>query len=305
MARWWEKWEGRLESELRALDAAGIPYTLDVEAQRLGFIRLALLMETEIGQVELTAFYPEHYPYFRVQVSAPTLELRHHQNPFAKNLCLLGRRTHFWNPSQTLASLVVEQMPKLLVAAEADAPPEDGLEAQQGEPVSEYFPYQPSAMVIVQSDWTIPDEHRHGTLTIATEGSTGGPGSGLLRGVVSEIRDSAGKTIVSADARLLRPYAGPVVKAVWVRASQIGRSCKQEEVYQALVDDLPALSRIVPPNTTAHGYLRVIGALFDEETAYRRTSDGWLFACRLSPIRTQKRGSTGGGGLANRKKKKR
>ncbi len=305
MAKWWEIWEGRLDKELRALDVAGISHTLDEEARERGVIRLALVVETGSGPIDLTAVYPVHFPYFRVHVSAPALDLSHHQNPFEKNLCLLGRRTHYWNPSNTLAGLLLEQFPKLLVAAAAQSPPEDGLEAKQGEPVSEYFPYYPRSMVLVQSDWVIPAELRHGTLTIATEGSPRGQLSGLLRGVVSEVRDPAGKVIVSADPRLLRPYAGPTVKASWVRSAEIGKSCNQDVVYSSLIEELPPLFRIPPANTTVDGCLRVIGALFDEETAYRRTSDGWIFVCLVSPANGEKRQGGGPRGFSRAKHKKR
>jgi hypothetical protein len=305
VALWWEKWEGRLEKELQALQDAGIRHTLDEDAKQQGFIRLALDMDAGTGPLELTAVYPEHYPYFRVVVTAPTLDLHHHQHPFQKNLCLLGRRTHYWNPSDTLASLLVEQLPKLLNAAGSDTPPDRGLEAEQGEPVSEYFQYEPKAMVIVQSDWVIPEEHLHGTMMIATEGMAGSPTSVLLRGVVSEIRDANGNIVATADPRLVRPYAGPVVKASWVRATQVGASDKQDEVYQSLVNQLPALSRIVPANTTPQGSLRIIGGLFQEETAYRRTSDGWIFVCRVSPNLVARRATTGGKGTSKSKRNKR
>src|SRR5579864_9007258 len=58
---------------------------------------LDLLVDTDdVGPVELRAEFPDFYPYVRPEVYATTLDLERHQNPFGKNLCLLGRRSDVW-----------------------------------------------------------------------------------------------------------------------------------------------------------------------------------------------------------------
>ena len=73
---------------------------------------LALDVSVNLGQdtLQLVAKYPDSYPYLRVEVYAPTLSLRWHQNPYAKNLCLLGRHSDAWSIDDTLAGVLTSQL---------------------------------------------------------------------------------------------------------------------------------------------------------------------------------------------------
>ena len=91
---WWVHQPGRYEYELAQLDAAGIDYSIDEVARAEGILRLDLNIPSEEGQpLKLQATFPDLYPYFRFEIRAPEIDLPHHQNPFSKNLCLLGRST--------------------------------------------------------------------------------------------------------------------------------------------------------------------------------------------------------------------
>ena len=146
-----------MEQELKALDALGVKWETDEEAQAQRILRLRLRIEqdnphfaTGIDQhLNLVVVFPDLYPFFRPEVFAADLNLPRHQGPFNKALCLIPRSTEFWGPETTLAehltSQLVKTIAKGMVTEEAiiKADPEE-----QAEPVSEYFPFAPEAPII-------------------------------------------------------------------------------------------------------------------------------------------------------------
>lgn len=108
---WWDLWPGRLEYELAALDAAGIRYERDARALARGKIALRLKVPLGSEVLNIEAKFPEVYPYTRFELFAPGLNLPHHQNPFSKSLCLIGRATRNWNVDDTLAQFIQNRLP--------------------------------------------------------------------------------------------------------------------------------------------------------------------------------------------------
>jgi len=168
---WWQRWPGRLEYELKALDEAGIKYDLDGQAfSKENFLRLRLHFPCDGKIVILYAIFPPLYPFFRPEVFANPGTFPRHQNPIEGNLCLLGRRSQNWDSDSTLADLVKNQFPRLQHAALTKNKIErESLEEAVGEPVTTYFPYRPGSMVIVDSSKQVPLEHESGGLTVVVE----------------------------------------------------------------------------------------------------------------------------------------
>ena len=164
---WWDAYPGRLEEELRCLDEAGILYTRDESAWAKGVLRLDLSMQCGEETVRLRATYPELYPIFRVEVEAADLHLDHHQNPFGKNLCLMGRSTDLWHTNVTLASLLTDKLPIVLKTGRShDISEVTRLEEHQAEPFADYFTYPPGASVVVAGNFEIPLDITSGTLLL-------------------------------------------------------------------------------------------------------------------------------------------
>lgn len=282
---WWEKWSGRLDHELQTLDAAGIHWTIDQESQRRGVMRLHLTATVEDTEVALVATFPESYPYFRAELTAPELELPHHQNPFAKNLCLLGRRTHYWDTDVTVAEVLRERLPLVLRAGVADSKEQAaGIEQQQGEPFSNYYTYAPS-MIIVQSDWSIPSEHRYGRFAVATDAPPGQRPATAVRGVMTKLFGEKGEVIAEADAAFNAAFLGRELKGVWVRR-QSPIVANDGTFINEVVASLPP-HMVAQPYHVADGWLRIWGVLFPEEVAHRSNGDGWVFACGFDKQRPQ------------------
>lgn len=308
MTLWYEQYQERLEYELRELECAGVPYEVDDKAKQDGYIVLRLIVDVGGEKIPLIVHYPDLYPYFRFHVIAPELELKHHQNPIIKNLCLLGRRTHEWNISDTIAGLLKSQLPRVLHAARsapADIAP--GEEVPQGEPYTAYYPCQPGAMLIVQSDWQIPSECDSGTLIINTEASGRGIPTAIIRGIVAEVHDENGDLVAQVDPKLKLPYTGKKLRTVWVRVPSLPATDSPDEHMTYLKERLPpklrrAQDHAVYYDVAQKAYLDIVGALVEEETGYHEKGDGWIFTCQLK--RKVKANNSAAGGR-NRSKKKR
>ena len=157
---WWNRFPGRLEAEERALAADGIVVRRDERAFRRGVLRLELTLPKDRWLTdELVAVYPDTFPFLRPEVSAPNIRLPRHQNPFKRNLCLLGRDTGYWIPSTTLAELLASQLPLLRRSLETDdIETVAGIEDPQGEPISAFLEYEPDSVVMIDSSWQLPVE---------------------------------------------------------------------------------------------------------------------------------------------------
>lgn len=283
MTVWWEKWPGRLERELADLDAAGIKYARDEAQFSQGIACLDLQMPIADGETTpLKVVFPDLYPYFRFEVYAPELDLPYHQNPFEKNLCLLGRRTHFWNPHDTLAGILTQQLPSVIQTAHSSTKEEvAGLEQEQAEPFSDHYPYAPN-VAMVQSDWSIPSDVKYGSLLIGTSA----PASMReFRGPVVEIRGGQG-VLWAADKPLRDAFQGKQLQASWARVSA---PLKDANSF-ALIKTLLAMHSSMPeakPNHVTDGWLCIWGVLFPEEIRHRQLGEGWVFLCASSKNRDE------------------
>ena len=101
----------------------GINFEQRAEDFARGILVLDFIVPIENdAPIALVAAFPDLYPYVRPEVYAPALDLARHQNPFGKNLCLLGRRSDAWLPEMTLADLIREQLAKVPPTRNRDAP---------------------------------------------------------------------------------------------------------------------------------------------------------------------------------------
>src|SRR5688572_6916622 len=105
METWWTRYPERLDLELQALSDAGIPFSPIQESISQGRYALSLSPTVDGETIKLIATFPDLYPFFRFEVSAPELDLKHHQNPFTKGLCLIGRSSDNWSTEFLLADL--------------------------------------------------------------------------------------------------------------------------------------------------------------------------------------------------------
>src|SRR5712664_2205466 len=204
MALWWDRYPERLEAELQALGAAGIRCEPVVESIRRGIYQLKVWPMIDGQPVELIVTFPDHYPFFRFEIAAPSLALDHHQQPFAKILCFIGRETFWWNTTDTVAGFLSERLCHVIRAGMTnDLSIAAPLEQARGEPFSDYYPYA-FAICHVDSSWTIPASSRSGAITLGfLDYFIMGPEEPpCLQAVVLRVNDEQGREVAAAPAVL-------------------------------------------------------------------------------------------------------
>ena len=280
LKRWWERWPGRFEYEREALEAAGIPYKLDHEALSKGIVKLRLTPTVNGGTLNLVAVFPDVYPYTRFEVYAPNLDLEHHQHPFSKNLCLIGRATWNWRIRDTLAEFIKTRFSDVLKAAWSnDSRVVAELEEHQGEPFGDYYTYLKDAIVLVDSSWSIDPAFRSGELLIGVGEQTGS----VLRGAILEVRNVNGSVLAKADPALTLLYPKRI-RGRWLRLQKPLREEDPNRFLAALTTENPRLERLLWQPVKGCR-VDVIGAVFPEEVGWRQASDGWVFAIRAEELK--------------------
>lgn len=278
MKPWWEIWPGRLEAEYEALTAASLPFEVDQAALEKGILRLRVEYPLGAQRVSLVATFPDHYPYFRFEVAAPELSLRHHQHLFGKNLCLMGRATDNWRTRDTLASVLVEQLSTVLETGQSDDRISvAGREEAQAEPFEAYIAY-PESVLMVQSDWAIPKEVSRGFLKIGAAADSAPPYEKLLRGVVLEVQDDRHQILAKADTAYAA-FSDQVFMGRWMRSNE-RLTVREPKELLSRIPQLDTGGYYIQPNRVPGGFLRVFGLLHPDEVArYREIDEAWFFVC--------------------------
>ncbi len=267
---WWERWPNILEFELAELKKNGIEYDFNTTAFEKGELVLNLAVKINGKPLKLKACFPDLYPLFRFEVYAPDLDLEKHQNPFEKNLCLIGRSSANWNQNEdTLAKFITEQLPKLLESAQDG---NENLEEKQGEPFSEYYPSS-GGMVLIDSAWHVDSKANQGTIMIGMDRIFG-----IHRIAVTEIKDSAGGILARSSPAIERIYPEKI-EIEWVRSKEPLKIGNAESFFQIVAKEFPAIRqdswKYYDPRSKTHH--NIIGILFPEEVKYKTFEDGWVF----------------------------
>lgn len=279
MDPWWDRWPGLLEDELEALEREGFSYEPDEDARNQhGIIRLRVRAQVQGEEQDLIVTYPDLYPYFRFEIQAPGLELQHHQNPFNSALCLIGRATENWEVDDTLAAFLKERLDLTVEAGSSeDVRHVDPIEEHQAEPVTDFYPYERGAVLLVDSAWTLPAES--GEFAIGLE-RTNPPA--LVRGAVLDVFDSS-RTVIASAAPKLRDLYPIAVRGRWVRSPEPVREGETTRFLDRLVNLRSDLARPMWQNVGA-ARLDIAAAVFPEEVGWREHGEAWTFIVRFRQL---------------------
>lgn len=285
---WWVDRPGTFHEELTALDRAGIDYKVREDLKAQGILQIDATVDVGGEQVEVEVVYPDLYPYFRFEVFAPGLELPRHQNPFLKNLCLIGRSTDNWDTDATAAQFLIDQLPKVLTAGRAPIGKSPVAEIPQGEPLSAYYGGQDGAMFLIDSAWSIPADHERGWMKIGLDRARVATISGMgieapvIRGVVAEIQAYDHSVLAEADPALVASVADPQwVLGRWVRISPppaVGQPPNGMNNLNQAIDRAWGAGGHKERYNGDH--IEIAGVLFDEELTEGNFGDGWIFHVR-------------------------
>ena len=277
MRPWFERDSALLERELAAFEAVGIEAEVDEEARAGGLLRIYLQYPGPQGPVHLVATYPDFFPFFRPEVSAPHLRLTRHQHPIGNNLCLIGRRTSNWFSEESLASMLSQQLPHLLeFDATGDIEKLAAVEEPQGEPAAAYYNSEapPESYILVDSGWQLDESAASGTFSVQCERKFDTDGRPYFRGFVERV--------LADDGRELALWSGP--RPPDFSTSLSGRWLR---LPAPILGDINAVSEGLGPE----GWARLSGQphrdkkrhqtlgaiIFPEELTHRAYGDGWAF----------------------------
>lgn len=254
---------------------SGIGYVVDEAAREAGTIRLEVEVPARHSGAEnlqLKVTFPDLYPHFRPEVSAPTLEMGHHQHPFGRNLCLIGRSSRWWMPSDTLAWLLTEQL-KAALSAGKEKPEDPNVEEDQGEPFSVYYNYTPNGMILLDSEWSIPSTERNGAAQFHLPMVIPQPDRQWL-GAMTQLLTSGGELIAKV-APDTWPFPGTEAKGRWSRIDEPVRVDDPEAIWTAV----SAADPLQPPVLWLPDGIgmQVRAVAFPEEHGRRVLGEGWLF----------------------------
>lgn len=265
--RWFERDGGRerLRLELDALHRAG--YTPEIDDADP--VRLRVRVRVPVAGVgrDMVIVYPEFYPYFRFELSAPTdLGFEHHQHPADGTLCLIDQSTWNWSPSMLAASVIAEQMPKIEAANAATGQYDD--EVQTPEPLTHYVDFIGNALVVMPPEgYELPAGRTGGSFVLAV-----GPGAVGFRGFIEQL-DGVATSLPDLTG------AFPISQRITGRWQRIGRpkAVRGPDLEQEL-QNRGVLGR---PHLTAKHPIEVTAFLFEDEMAYPRVmGPNWILMVR-------------------------
>jgi molybdopterin/thiamine biosynthesis adenylyltransferase len=269
MRPWFERLAGRFDEELQALKQAGFAFEVDADALKAGHLLLKVKYRLGDKTHDLEVHFPENYPYFPFEISAPTFPDGRHKNPVTGGLCLLKNPLRTWKIEDRLASILTTQVP-LVVAANLDPENAVEIEAHEAAQVTGYYTCEPRSVVFT-GDWSIPNEIRRGYLLIGLKGDAG-PNT-PLRAAVLEVQDENRKVVARIDERIRERHQKTFIGR-WIRAS----SPPSFDVSRALSEAAKTWRDIESPRF--NGGPDVVGFLVPEEVEYGRFHETWVVTVR-------------------------
>lgn len=271
---WWRRWPDRLVWEEAQLTANGITFRRH-EPMVAETIRFDLTYVLDGVTYEMTASFPDTYPYFRPVVTATT-DFRFHQNVVGKELCLLARDPALWETDQSLARLIIEQLPKIVRANAADDGGASAVEEHVPEPVAETYPYTRPDVVFIDSGFDIPADETGGGLMLAMAGQPF-----PLRAAVQSV-EGRGRTLSSWDLRLAPAFRAGPLEARWVRIADpiIASTAKAfaDQLMALRPDARPVWRRLAGSDGVD---IDLVGVVYSDEVRYTTTGDDWVFLLRV------------------------
>ena len=285
MQPWHERHPERLAEERQALLAFGATVHAVADESDDGLIRwIVSIPVSSLGlpdghplpdPLRLNVVFPDSFPYMRPEVATldPFLLQRHH-HPFGRNLCLLPRRTFYWDSDTLLANHLREQLPLLVArAAGAENPAILEMEGEQAEPYTDYYEYLQPAAVFVPTEIDVYEFPERGVLQVSAPRGIDGGIQVVVRGVETptgaispDLPESLGRQFPKKGrvpfVRLADPLDAPNGQHGLARLAEIGKPLK--------------LARVL---STKKGELKLGAVLFPEESVAGGTT-GWLFIAR-------------------------
>jgi ubiquitin-protein ligase len=269
---WWKEIAGRLDFEVEALREICSEVAIYKQDEDSGQLGINVVFEFNGAPYPLRVEFPAFYPFTRPMVYAEASLFRWHQNPYGKNLCLLGRTAENWSPTYTLAQHLSEQMPKLIESnGTQDHNKAADLEELQAEPFTVFLQYQINSSMLVLQNLS-PTERSKGTFLAACL-----PFDGTFRGAISCLRDDQSKQLIGiSDSVTAAMHFTKMIHGKWYRMGAKPLTASAQDFLRQLEASHPGVRA---RNWTTHRdrKFEVIGVLLPEEEGWRTAGESILF----------------------------
>jgi molybdopterin/thiamine biosynthesis adenylyltransferase/ubiquitin-protein ligase len=269
---WWIEIAGRLDFEVEALRDICSEISIYKQDEDSGQLGIQAVFEFNGAQYPLRAEFPALYPFTRPMVYAEASLFRWHQNPYGKNLCLLGRTAENWSPTCTLAQHLSEQMPKLIESNDTgDQNKAADLEELQAEPFTVFLQYQVDSSMLVLHDLPQTDRCK-GTFLAACL-----PFDGTFRGATLGLRDDQSRQLIGiSNSVTAAMHFTKEIHGKWYRMGSKPPTASAQDFLREIESSHPQRRK---RNWTTHRDRRfeVIGALLPEEHGWRTAEESMIF----------------------------
>jgi len=281
MERWWERHPSYLAREQADLDSLGWPWLVDEQARERGKLVIRIQAPLKGGIGELTAVFPDSYPYFPPRVQAGAGVFGRHQNPVDGTLCLLRREGEDWQAGRdTLAGLLRTQLQQIEEVNAPGAGQEHvaAVEDHAAEPLSIFLAYEPESVVFVP-DSVPEDAHSEGRLELSQLSASASPlNSSPLRLAVRKVLGARGQPLAQMEVDL-PARTGATVPGFWLRLPQRPQLEHAEQLANQLLkiaeQQCPEFAKAM--QSARRGDVLVVGFLYPDEQSWREVRDEWLF----------------------------
>lgn len=276
MELWWDRHPGVLEAEKAALAAWGHPWSVDDTEFAQG--RLVVRVQAPVAGAarQVTALFPDSYPYFPPQVRLDEIHLPRHHNPEGF-LCLLANDGADWEPGKdTLAGILQSQLSELVSAGDpaTDTRLVAQTEEHAGEPLSNFLPYLSRSAIFVPDE--VPEiEVIAGRLELQARKR---PDEGLTA-VLTRVAGANNEALVSFPLRL--PNFQERVSGYWLRLPQrptlqgSGPLDWQRQFFELAESQCAPFARRLA--SAPAGEVIILGFIFPDEVSWRKTAQDWIF----------------------------
>ena len=275
--RWEQRCPGRFRFEIEELRRTGVTPLPDQDAVRVGQLAITFDWPLDADTIlTLKAVYPDTFPRLRPQVFLVAgLESwpRHHINPLAGNLCLLGRESRQWMSKWTLRKLLDEQL--------GDAIRGGGEEDPQGEPAEVWWNTAgpPGAYCLIDSAWD-PKNVRQGTLQLHYAVGKVKEEVPIVRAVVTEVCDESGTVLFKWEGPLPADVtaAKKSLSIRWVGLDEPFLPSRDiPKQIRVLQQTHPWLQHIKSQSVGVGLKIQLFGVVHPSEVGFHHTGVGWVF----------------------------
>lgn len=281
LSPWWKENAERLAWEYAWLDYEGYEHEEIGRDEATGTLELRVKFPAGDRVLNLQVLFPPFFPRARCEVRCADVDLLHHQNPFNKELCLLGRSTDLWDPATSLASFLKEQVPRVLEAGATDEAVLAGaIEEHQAEPAAAFLTFLPESELLI--DEAAETGARSSGEFVASIGTEKIEKTICIRGVISSL-DGISLWASAREAMIHRTGSETQVSGRWFKLSAFPKGVDAASFIAAAQSEYPEITRVGSGFEFGNEQCELLAFEVPSEIGHRKVGTEWVSVLRMTP----------------------